>query len=61
MTPRQADRIIAKGEAVTLRHVPTGEVDTVVITGRDRWDLFLRDWFGRTSLVDRGEMEVVNG
>ena len=60
MTPRQADRIIAKGESVTLRHVPTGEVVTAVITGRDRWDLFLADATG-TCLIDRGEMEVVNG
>jgi hypothetical protein len=36
ITPKQADKIIAAGKPVTVRHIPSGDVFTKTFVARDR-------------------------
>lgn len=66
ITPRQADKLIKSGEAVTLNLLLDGQVRGVVLDRPDRWNIVVHvaDKFGefipgRTGLFDRSEVTVV--
>lgn len=56
MTPKQADKIIAAGAPVTVRHV-SGETFTKVFTARDRRGIESSDG----GKFERADLEIVNG
>ena len=55
MTPRQADRIIKKGEPVTFYEPFEGRTFTRVFVRRDRWNIYTE----QGEKLDRGELTLV--
>jgi transcription elongation GreA/GreB family factor len=39
MTPREADKVIKRGQPVTVKHAESGETFTILIIKRDRWSV----------------------
>ena len=61
MTCRQADKLIASGELVTLYHFKFQETFTAVITSRNRFSIYFKygDDSGRCGLIARDEVQAV--
>ena len=61
MTSRQADKLIASGNPVTLYTINFPQTFTAVITSRNRFSIYFKygDDSGRCGLIARDEVQAV--
>ena len=61
MTSRQADKLIASGNPVTLYTINFPQTFTAVITSRNRFSIYFKygDDSGRSGVIARDEVQIV--